>query len=144
MELAPPTIIGTLSECSQSVRLQGQFTGATVFIQPDGGAPITLGAASWPDETYALPPGVTLAAGATIRARQVRNADSSLWSSDPNAVKVQAVVKQPAPMVFTPFVGCGAVISVQGLVDGATVTITDGAGTVVGKGAAPASARTSS
>jgi len=134
MQLAPPTFVGTLSSCSRFVRLQGQFTGATVSIKPDGGAAIALGVASWPDETFALPAGASLAAGTTVRASQVHGADSSLWSSDPNAVKVQAVVTQPPPIVATPFVGCGAVIVVEGLIDGANVTVTDSAGAVVGKG----------
>jgi hypothetical protein len=133
MQLAPPTIIGTLTDCCRVIRLQGQFTGATLFAQADGAGPITLGVASWPDEFYTFPPGVTFAPGSTVRVRQVRNVDSSEWSSDANAVKVQAA-QQPPPIVATPFVGCGAVMEVQGLAAGALVTVTDTSGTVVGKG----------
>jgi hypothetical protein len=46
--LLPPAVIGPLSKCSSSVRVQGQLIGATVNLFANG-APVGTGLANWTD-----------------------------------------------------------------------------------------------
>ena len=85
MALLPPRVIGPLSECSGSVRVQGQLTGSTVTILPT--------ARSWRPARH---PGLirpsrsrrSLGAGQEVTATQTVGLDTSPPS--PEAVEVQA------------------------------------------------------
>src|SRR5262245_66062907 len=55
MQLLPLRVIGPLSECSSSVRVQGQLTGATVQVL-EGGREVARAVATWSDETFPLDP----------------------------------------------------------------------------------------
>ena len=85
MALLPPRVIGPLSECSGSVRVQGQLTGSMVTIFADG-AIVGTGTASWPDQTFPL--SAPIAAGQQVTATQTVGMDTSPASLE--AVGVQA------------------------------------------------------
>lgn len=110
MGLMAPVIVGELSVCSTQVRIKGQLHGARVDILVDGApAPVGGGPADWPDQWFPLNAGVALQPGQIVRARQSRGADIS----PPSSVGANiAVVDRLAP--------------------GATVTIADNGGTVLG------------
>ncbi len=60
MALLPPAVVGPLSECSSSVRVQGQLIGATIDVYSNG-AHVATGTATWTDQAFKLLPGKTLA-----------------------------------------------------------------------------------
>ena len=128
--LAAPTIVGELSTCSRSVRLQGQFTGADVEIVI-GGSIIALGQAQWPDQRFPFPPGIVLNKGAVVRARQRHAGQESSLSKDGATVQ-EVRPGLPPPVVDAPFVGCASLLVVHGLSPDATVTVRDGANVVIG------------
>lgn len=129
MALLPPRVIGPLSECSGSVRVQGQLTGSTVTVFADG-VPVASGTASWSDQTFPLTTG--LAAGQFVNATQTIGLDTSL--ATPETVQVQA---QPPTIGGVGFLShlnqCGECLWLEGLVPGAKVELRDG-GTVLGSG----------
>ena len=129
MALLPPRVIGPLSECSGSVRVQGQLTGSTVTVFADG-VPVGTGTASWPDQTFPL--AAPLAAGQQITATQTVGLDTSLAS--PETVQVQAKPPVVGMVGFRSHLNqCGECVWLEGLVPGATVELRDG-GAVLGAG----------
>ena len=129
MALLPPRVIGPLSECSGSVRVQGQLTGATVSIFADG-AMVASGTASWSDQTF--PISSSLGAGQAITATQTVGLDTSPPS--PEVVEVQAKPPVVGSVGFRSHLNqCGECVWLEGLVPGAKVELRDG-GTVLGSG----------
>lgn len=129
MPLLPPRIIGPLSECSGSARVQGQITGSTVTIFANG-AVVGTGTASWSDQTFPLT--VPLAAGQQVTATQTVGLDVSPPS--PEAVEVQAKPPVVGAVGFRSHLNqCGECVWLEGLVPGAKVELRDGV-TVLGAG----------
>ncbi len=129
MALLPPRVVGPLSECSGSVRVQGQLTGSTVTVFANGTV-VASGAATWPDQTFPLTG--SLAAGQMVTATQTVGLDTSIAS--PEAVKVQAKPPVIGPVGFLSHLNqCGECVWLEGLVPGAKVELRDGA-TVLGAG----------
>lgn len=77
MPLLSPRVIGPLSECSGSVRVQGQLSGSTITIFADGVA-VGSGTASWPDQIFPL--SASLTAAQQITATQAVGVEISLPS----------------------------------------------------------------
>ena len=72
MALLPPAVVGPLSECSSSVRVQGQLIGATVDIYSNN-VHVANGVATWTDQVFPLSPGQTLPPGHDVtRCRRSR------------------------------------------------------------------------
>lgn len=67
MPLLPPLIAGPLSECSRSVKVQGQLTGAHVKVY-SGGRLVADGVAPWSDHDFPLLPGESLRPGEEVVA----------------------------------------------------------------------------
>ena len=133
MSLLPPVVLGPLSVCSSSVRVQGQLIGATVTLFSNG-VNVGHGVATWTDQAFPLNGGVTLAAGASVTATQSSGGVTSPASPTP------IVVQKKPPTIGT--VGCkthiyecGQCLWLDGMVPGATVEVTVG-GVVRGKGTA--------
>src|SRR5690348_2726425 len=123
MQLASPTIVEELSVCSRFVRAKNQLKGARVDILIDGvSGPVGGGIADWPDQWFALDPGVTLRAGQIVRVRQSLNGDFS----PPPPPTVGAVVQDRSvatPQFLAPLVACSHIAVVSGFGPGATVTV---------------------
>jgi hypothetical protein len=121
MALLPPSVTGPLSECSSSVRVKGQVTGATVDLFSNG-AHVGSGVATWSDQVFALNPNVSLAAGASVTATQKLGPDVSVPSTLP-------VVVQKKPQEIgnvgckTHIYACGQCLWLDGMVPGATVEL---------------------
>lgn len=129
MALLPPRVVGPLSECSGSVRVNGQLTGATVTIFADGVA-VGSGVATWSDETFVLTG--SLSAGQQVTATQSLGLDTSIAS--PESVAVQARPPTVGGVGFRSHLNqCGTCVWLEGLVPGAKVELRDGA-TVLGSG----------
>lgn len=129
MALLPPRVIGPLSECSGSVRVQGQLSGSTVTIFANG-IVVGSGTASWSDQTFTLT--ASLTAGQQITAAQSVGLDTSPPS--PEAVEVQAKPPVVGAVGFRSHLNqCGECVWLEGLVPGAKVELRDG-GTVLGNG----------
>lgn len=129
MNLLPPRVIGPLSECSTSVRVQGQLTGSTITVFADG-ASVGSGTAAWSDQTFPL--GAALAAGQQITATQSLGLDTSIAS--PQSVVVQAKPPVIGGVGFRSHLNqCGTCVWLEGLVPGATVELRDGTA-VLGSG----------
>ena len=123
MALLPPRVIGPLSECSTSVRVQGQLTGSIVTILANG-VPVGSGVATWPDQTFPLS-GV-LAAADTVSATQTVGVETSIPS--PEVVEVQAKPPVIGGVGFRSHLNqCGTCVWLEGLVPGAKVELRDGA-----------------
>ena len=136
MALLPPRVVGPLSECSGSVRVQGQLTGSTVTVFADG-APVASGTASWSDQTFTL--GTALAPGQLVNATQTIGLETSLPS--PETVQVQAKPPVVGGVGFRSHLNqCGECLWLEGLVPGAKVELRDG-GTVLGSGRATTATR---
>ena len=139
MALLPLVVVGPLSVCSSSVRVQGQIIGATVNLFSNG-LNVGTGIATWTDQIFPLPGGVTLAAGANVTATQTSGGATSPPSPSP------VVVQKKPPVIGsvgckTHIYECGQCLWLDGMVPGATVEVTVG-GVVRGKGvAADGSAR---
>jgi hypothetical protein len=126
MALLAPTVVGPLSQCSPSVRVQGQMVGATVALFESGqAASIGGGVATAGDQVFPLNGGVTLAPGKTITAKQTQGATTSPASP--------GVVVQPKPATIghvacsTHIYKCGQALWLSGMVPGATFTVKVGA-----------------
>lgn len=129
MPLLPIRVIGPLSQCSGSVRLQGQLTGSAVTIFADG-AIIGSGLATWPDQIFPL--SASLVAGQQITATQTVGIETSPPSTE--AVEVQAKPPVIGTVGFRSHLNqCGECIWLEGLVPGAKVELRDG-GTILGAG----------
>ena len=76
MPLLGISVIGPLSECSSSVRVEGQISGATVaiFMTSHAGS-IGGGVSSWSDQSFSV--SVPLVAGQTVFATQIQGAQTS-------------------------------------------------------------------
>ncbi|MEU4301832.1 hypothetical protein [Kitasatospora aureofaciens] len=140
MPLLPPTVVGPLSECSTSVRVQNQLVGSTVTLLVNGshtvgGQLVGGGVATWPDQEFPLTPGVALHAGDQVAATQLLGGQVSAASAQPVAVQ-----KEPAVIGSLHYGGhqyvCGQCLWIDGAVPGATVTVKQGA-TVLGSATAP-------
>src|ERR1017187_1327557 len=88
MALLPPAVIGPLSECSSSVRVQGQLIGATVHLVANG-VPVGSGVATWTDQVFPLAGGAALAPGANVTATQSLAGVTSPPSPQPATVQKQ-------------------------------------------------------
>lgn len=129
MALLPPRVIGPLSECSGSVRVQGQLSGSTVAIFADGIA-VGSGLATWSDQIFSL--SASLSAGQQVTATQTVGMDTSPPS--PEAIEVQAKPPVVGAVGFRSHLNqCGECVWLEGLVPGAKVEMRDG-GTVLGTG----------
>jgi hypothetical protein len=129
MALLPPRVIGPLSECSGSVRVQGQLTGSTVTIFANG-VSVGSGLANWPDQTFVL--SMPLAPGQRVTATQTLGLDTSVAS--PESVQVQAKPPVVGGVGFRSHLNqCGECVWLEGLVPGAKVELRDG-GVVLGSG----------
>ncbi|MEQ1636559.1 MAG: galactose oxidase-like domain-containing protein [Methylococcales bacterium] len=129
MALLSPRVIGPLSECSGSVRVQGQLTGSMVTIFADG-AIVGTGTASWSDQTFSL--SATLAAGQQVTATQTVGMDTS--PASPEAVEVQTKPPVIGMVGFRSHLNqCGECVWLEGLVPGAKVELRDG-GALLGAG----------
>ena len=67
--LSPPSVIGPISPCGNSVRVQNQLSGSTVAILRNGGQ-VAGGVAAATDQTFTLNSGITLNPGDSITATQ--------------------------------------------------------------------------
>lgn len=127
MPLNPPTVIGPISECNDSIRVKGLRTGATVSIIMDGTS-IGSGSASWPTETFPIT--TTLTAGRFVHARQELGGEIS-----PAVPIIDRTEVQPAPAdISSSFVHvdgtvyeCGNCVQVSSAVPGAQVHVSSGA-----------------
>jgi Domain of unknown function (DUF1929) len=129
MALLPPRIVGPLSECSGSVRVQGQLSGSMVTIFADG-VIVGTGTASWPDQTFPL--SASLATGQQVTATQTVGMETSFAS--PEVVQVQAKPPVIGMVGFRSHLNqCGECVWLEGLVPGAKVELRDG-GAVLGTG----------
>jgi hypothetical protein len=118
MTLLPPRVIDPLSECSHSVRVEGQISGATVelFMSGHSGA-IGGGAATWSDQT--LPLLINLVPGATVQALQKLGPDTSGLGP---GVTVQMKPPTIGPVVFLSHLyQCGRCVWISGAVPGAQI-----------------------
>src|SRR6266566_3972005 len=125
MPLLPVRVIGPLSECSSSVRVEGQITGATVqiFMTGQAGA-IGGGVAGWSDQTFPLNVGVSLAPGASVQASQTLGPETSALGP---AVTVQKKPPVIGPVVFLSHLyQCGKCLWISGAVPGASVEVKAG------------------
>jgi hypothetical protein len=79
MSLCQPTVVGPLSELSQSVRVQGQLPGAKVTVSAHGSNPRTVaqGNAFSSDERFPLLSGAQLVAGDVAVAVQEAGGETS-------------------------------------------------------------------
>jgi outer membrane protein assembly factor BamB len=123
MPLLAPRVIGPLSECSSSVRVEGQLTGATVklFIQGQAGS-IGGGIASWSDQDFPLNANVTLTPGLLVQATQTLGADTSPMGP---GISVQKKPPKVGPVAFQSHLyQCGRCVWLVGAVPGAKVDLT--------------------
>ncbi|MBV8730442.1 MAG: hypothetical protein JO336_11615, partial [Acidobacteriia bacterium] len=133
MSLLPPVVVGPISECSSSVRVQGQLIGATVDIFSNG-SNVGTGVATWTDQVFPLKGGVALAPGANITAKQTSGGQTSPASPIPVVVQKKPPVIGPVGW-RTHIYECGQCLFLDGMVPGATVEVTVG-GVVRGSGEA--------
>ena len=125
MPLLSPRVIAPLSECSSSVRVEGQITGAQVELFMSGHAgSIGGGTATWSDQVYPLNGGVTLVPGQMVQARQ-----SLMGEMSPLGPGV-SVQKKPPTIGAVAFQShlyqCGRCAWLVGAVPGAKVDLTVG------------------
>jgi hypothetical protein len=128
MALLPPRVIGPLSECSTSVRVQGQLTGSTVTVLADG-VPVGSDTATWSDQTFSVS---GLSPGQQVTATQTIGTDTSIASPEP--VGVQARPPVVGGVGFRSHLNqCGECVWLEGLVPGAKVELREG-GNVLASG----------
>jgi outer membrane protein assembly factor BamB len=125
MPLLSPRVIAPLSECSSSVRVEGQITGAKVELFMTGHAgSIGGGTATWSDQDYPLGAGVTLTPGHTVQAQQSLGGETSPLGP---GISVQ---KKPPTIGAVAFQShlyqCGRCVWLVGAVPGAKVDLTVG------------------
>src|ERR1035438_10383018 len=123
MSLLPPVVVGPLSVCNSSVRVQGQLIDAVVDLFLDG-VNVGSGKALWTDQAIPLKTGAKLKAGRNVTAKQTTTGPPSGASA--------AVVVQTEPKVIgsvaceTHIYECGQCLWLDGMVPGATVEVTVG------------------
>jgi hypothetical protein len=124
MALLPPAVVGPLSECSSTVKVQGQLIGATVNVFSNG-VHVATGTASWTDQTFPLLPGKHLSPGDKVTATQTVSGTTSPLS--PSPVQVQKKPPTIGPVSSrTHIYVCGQCLFLDGMVPGARVTVTVG------------------
>ena len=132
--LAPPIIVGELTRCSTSIRLQGSVQHASVRIYVEG-TEYHLGSADWPDQQFELPSGLVLKVGQSVQTGQTADASPPLRSA--LVVTVQDVRSPPPPpLVADPLVGCASFVVVDEVSPDAAVTVTASDGSILGSGTA--------
>lgn len=124
MPLLPPKVVAPLSECSSSVRVEGQITGSTVEIHVTGTAgSIGGGVATWSDQTFPIAPG-SLLPGHTVQALQKLGPDQSALGPGVTVQKKPPVI---GPVVFQSHLyNCGRCAWLTGAVPGAKVEVKAG------------------
>jgi hypothetical protein len=133
MALLPIAVVGPLSECSSSVRVQGQLIGATVDLFSNG-AHVGSGTATWTDQSFNLSPGKTLAPSANVTATQSMGGVTSPQSPSPVTVQKKPPTIGPVTSRTHIYV-CGQCLWLDGMVPGAKVEVSVG-GVVRGSGIA--------
>lgn len=125
MPLLAPRVIAPLSECSSSVRVEGQITGAQVALFMGGHAgSIGGGTATWSDQVYPLNGGVTLVPGQMVQARQSLGGETSPLGP---GVSVQKRPPAIGDLAFQSHLyQCGRCVWLVGAVPGAKVDLTVG------------------
>lgn len=128
MSLCQPTVVGPLSELSQSVRVQGQLRGANVTVIA-GGRTVAQGNASSGDQRFSLLPGAYLIAGDLVVAVQELAGESSELPTGDLGTGVQ---RKPLNAGQIGGVGleshlwqCGQYVYVSGAIPGAEVQMRD-------------------
>ncbi|HEY6329120.1 MAG TPA: hypothetical protein VI756_07275 [Blastocatellia bacterium] len=126
MPLLPPTVIGPISVCNSSIRVQGQNIGATVDLFESGSSnPIGGGTATLSDQVFPLNSGLKLSAGQSITATQSQNGETSPPSPAP--VAVQSATESIGTVACVSHIyQCGQALSFTGAMPGATVQVTAG------------------
>jgi hypothetical protein len=124
LPLLPPTVIGPISVCNSSVRVQGQNVGSTVqLFQTGNPAPIGGGVATLSDQVFGLNGGIQLAAGQSVTATQTQSGSTSPPS--PSPVQVQSRPPSVGAVACATHVyQCGQSLSLLGMVPGATAQVT--------------------
>src|ERR1700677_1531068 len=135
MTLCAPSVVGPISPCVNSVRVQNQLVGATVSILRNG-TQVAGGPATWTDQTFDLNAGVPLNPGDQITATQTSGATTSV----PTPIPVIVQQKPTAPLGSVTFasavLNCSNALLISGAVPGAKISLTDHNGTVRGTGVA--------
>jgi hypothetical protein len=133
LALLPPTVIGPISVCNSSIRVQGQNIGATVeLFQTGSPSPIGGGTATWSDQVFPLNEGIRLTAGESITAVQTLGDAVSLPS--PFLVPVQSSPQMVGAVACaTHIFECGQSLALLGMVPGAIAEVT-AAGVMRGRG----------
>src|SRR5258708_20608442 len=123
MPLLSPRVVGPLSECSSSVHVEGQITGATVRLFISGqAASIGGGTAGWSDQDFPLNANVTLTPGHTVQATQTFGAQTSPLGP---GISVQKKPPTIGPVAFQSHLyQCGRCVWLIGAVPGAHVDLT--------------------
>ena len=127
MGLSRPLVVGPVSELTQSVRLQGQLSGATVSIVSVGPSAreVANGVASSSDERFPLLAGEALKEDDVLLAKQTLGGESSV---DPVAGLSLGVTVQRAPATVGDLTGvtfvsalyeCGRHVWIKGGIPGA-------------------------
>lgn len=125
MILGFPKVLGPLSECSRSVRVQALFDGAKIEIFADDDL-VAKDIAKYSDQVFDLLPTAILKPGQAMTAVQILGSDSSPdHRSYPYPIHVQKKPSNLSPLVFsTPVYACANCLRVYGALPGATVTVT--------------------
>lgn len=122
MSLLAPRVDGPLSECSSSVRVEGQITGATVELHLTGHpGSIGGGVATWSDQSFPLNGGVHLTPGATVQALQKQGAEVSPLGPGITVQKKPPVIGPLA--IQSHLYVCGQCLWLTGAVPGAKVDV---------------------
>lgn len=122
MPLIAPTIRSQVSECSQHILTEGNFSGATVKVYQNGAIQIGQGVANSSQHWVAIDAGVALQQGDTITATQTLGPDTSPPTPEPKEVQ-GAPANPPAPIYKTHLYGCASCLWLGGMVSGATYTV---------------------
>jgi outer membrane protein assembly factor BamB len=122
MTLLAPSVIGPVSECSKSIRVEGQISGATVKLFITGqAAAIGGGVATWSDQVFPLNASVTLAHGHSVQATQTLAGQTSPLGP---GITVQKKPPSVGVMAFQSHLyHCGTCVWLVGAVPGAEVTV---------------------
>ena len=141
VSLMQPTVVGPLSELTQSVRVQGQLPGSTVTVAASGPhpRPLAVGVATAGDQRFPLLAGASLHHDDVLYAVQTIGNDSSAPLSGNQGMPVAPAPASSASFgpvrVRTHLYECGAHVYVDGAVPGADVTVLSG-GSPLGAGIA--------
>ena len=132
MSILPPRVIGPLSPCSSRIRLQGQFSGATIEVFADDELVISPCEASGPDEFFDLDPGESLPPLSVVWAVQTFEGERSLDPERENGVEVMGQPRDStvistvrAPRWEGHLHVCAGCVRLAGVIPGALVTVRD-------------------